>query len=99
MIRTDVTWRDYRLIDQATKVAAFNPKFSNRQAISRSVDQEINYAVQAYRPVFIYQDGRHDPEAIVPAHFGPTKAEKKPALAPPPGDGMVILTGSVDEIF
>ena len=69
MIKTDVGWRDFRLIDQSKCLAVFNPKFKNKTSISRGVGLEIEYASVVPIPTFIYQDPEHDPDGIVYARY------------------------------
>jgi len=91
MIRTDVGWRDYRLVAQSDYLAVFNPKFKNRPDVSRSVLREIRYAKC---PVFYYQDPAHDPQNTLARHFS-----KPGTMGPEPKEQMIIPCDSVEAMF
>lgn len=59
-IRTDVGWRDYRLVLQADALAVFNPVFNNQSELSAGVRDEIDYAVMTHTPVYVFQDQNED---------------------------------------
>lgn len=70
-IHTDVTFRDYRYVEQAHVIALFNPIIrKSRPELSRSVQNEIGHALQNKSRVFVYQDKELDDLGVVTAQFG-----------------------------
>jgi hypothetical protein len=63
-IYTDVGWRDFRLAEQADKLAVFNPIFPGRQTATRGVANEVTFATAMGRPTYVYQDPALDPENL-----------------------------------
>lgn len=59
-IRTDVEWRDYRLVLQADALAVFCPVMNNRAELARGVRNEIEYASILGKPVYVFQDPDED---------------------------------------
>ncbi len=60
LIRTDVGWRDFRLVMQADALAVFSPVMA-RDRLSRGVKAEIRAASAQATPVYVYQDPDLDP--------------------------------------
>ena len=77
-IRADVSFRDYRLVDQADFLLVFNPiyrieevsKLKNRDTVAKSVDKEIQYAKSHNKRVYIFQDTQYDPFQVVESQLG-----------------------------
>lgn len=68
---TDVTFRDFRYVEQADCLAVYNPVFTaDRDGISRSVQGEIDHALRLGKRVFVYQDPARDTRRAVDAQFG-----------------------------
>lgn len=66
LIKSDVTLRDYRLVDQADFLAVFNPIIDpTRTEMARSVAEEITRALNLEIPVFLFQDKKYDPNNYV----------------------------------
>lgn len=96
MIETDVGWRDYRLVEQVGEsgcLAAFNPKFRNREDLSRSVREEIRFAAGT-SVVFVFQDKDHDPSGMAMREFAAGGT-----MPPSPGAQMVVMKDSLDSLF
>ena len=95
MIHTDVGWRDYRLVEQAKIgcLAAFNPKFKNRDKLSRSVLEEIRFAA-GNCPVYVYQDPAHDPLEVFESQY-----PQGGTMPPGPWTQMVVRKDTVDAVF
>jgi len=98
-IFTDVTFRDYRLVEQSHCLAVFNPVFYNvlsgRTDMSRSVLNEIEFAVSLGKRVFVYQDEARDPDKIVDDRIGRIGG----TMADSPGSNRKLRLGSLDELF
>jgi hypothetical protein len=65
LLRTDVGWRDYRLVEQSYAVACFSPvvpRVDGEWRISRGVEAELKKAVRASVPVYVFQEPRFDPQ-------------------------------------
>lgn len=60
LIRTEVAWRDFRLIMQADALAVFNPVMT-KDRLSKGVKAEILAACTQMKPVYVYQDPKFDP--------------------------------------
>lgn len=60
MIRTDVGWRDYRLVLQADSLAVFNPVMNNRDRLSGGVQNEIEFATLTDKRIYAYQEKEED---------------------------------------
>jgi len=60
LIRTDVGWRDFRLVMQADALAVFNPVMA-RDRLSRGVEAEMLAATAEAKPVYVFQDPELDP--------------------------------------
>ena len=61
LIRTDVGWRDFRLVMQADVLVAFSPVMA-RDKLSRGVEAEILEAISQSKHVYIYQNPKFDPQ-------------------------------------
>jgi len=64
LIRSDVGWRDYRLVEQAYAVACFSPvvpRLDGAWRVSRGVDAELQKAVSTNVPFYVFQDPKFDP--------------------------------------
>lgn len=64
IILSDVTWRDYRLVEQSRFLAVFNPRFRGSSKVSRGVLNEIQYATDLSIDTFVFQDVSYDPEQL-----------------------------------
>ncbi|MCX5673333.1 MAG: hypothetical protein NTU94_18615, partial [Planctomycetota bacterium] len=60
LIRTDVGWRDFRLVMQADALAVFDPVMA-RDRLSRGVEAEMLAAIAEAKPVYVFQDPEFDP--------------------------------------
>ncbi|MFC1614792.1 hypothetical protein ACFL5K_05790, partial [Gemmatimonadota bacterium] len=58
-IKSDVAYRDYKLVMQSRSLIAFNPWFEGEQ--TGGVRNEISLARTKYKPCHIFQDPIHDP--------------------------------------
>jgi len=95
LIKTDVGWRDYRLVDQATYLVAFNPVFKNQDRVSRSVYQEINFFASGKgRPAYVVQEQSHDPNGVLDRIFPPPGTMQEG-----PGAQMVVRKDQISEAF
>lgn len=75
LIDEDVTFRDYRLVDQADIVGVFNPILDparstqtdkdEEQGMAKSVAEEVHHALRWQLEVFLYQDPALDPNHVV----------------------------------
>ena len=67
LIRTDVGWRDYKLVRQARSLGVFCPKAPNREKLSRGVEAEILAAIQSGgdKGIYIWQNPDWDPLGLV----------------------------------
>ena len=61
-IRTDVAWRDFRLAEQADRLAVFDPIFPGRETVTGGVANEVSFASRFGHPIYVYQDPRLDPD-------------------------------------
>jgi hypothetical protein len=99
----DVRTRDYRLIDQATAVAVFNPVLREDPAapddqsghLSGGVANEIEYAMQSNVPIHIYQDPQHDPQGT----FRSSMMSEASALGQRPGRDLVTFHATTEELL
>lgn len=80
LIRTDVGWRDFRLVDQSSALAVFNPTFKESEdGIASGVKREIAEACRLTIPSYIYQDDGHDLSgATKAAYFDKSSMGKGP---------------------
>lgn len=99
MIRADVTFRDFRLVEQATFIAAFNPIIAaGRENMARSVREEIRRAISCQAPVYLFQDAVYDPKhrvlnelEIAPESRGTMEGESS--------KDFIIVCNSRDELL
>ncbi len=61
LMRTDVGWRDFRLVMQADALAVFCPVMA-RGRLSRGVLAEIRAACAQGKPSYVFQDPNFDPD-------------------------------------
>lgn len=94
IIRTDVKWRDYSLVEQAQVLAVFNPIFKGNNRKSRGVDQEITSAINRRIPCFVYQDKRFDPEGLIDKEYYDSGTMDIAS-----SEKFITLVDSVEEIF
>lgn len=95
-IFTDVTWRDYRLVEQADRLAVFNPVFNDAGKLSRGVKNEIDFATPHGLPVYIFQDSVHDSKG---AFDNWLDAQSGGTMGTHPGATRIIRKDSIDDIF
>lgn len=95
-ILTDVTFRDYRLVDQADCLAVFNPVFNRREQMAGSVGQEIDFAVSQGKPVYLYQDPKHDDKNVIGEYLARLTNS---TMAPAPSRNLIIRKNSVQELL
>lgn len=95
-ILTDVTFRDYRMVQQVERLAVFNPVFNNRPEMAGSVGQEIDFAVAQGRPVYVYQDPKHDSQGVMNQFFGRLTDS---TMAPAPSRNLIVRKNSVQELL
>lgn len=69
LIRTDVGYRDFRLVIQSQRLAIFNPRFRDGEEISRGVEAEWECAKQHAIPCHVYQDEKYDKEHLTKARI------------------------------
>ena len=70
-IRTDVGWRDRRLVLQSASLAIICPKPPHEERITRGVTEEIQTAVALGIPCNIWQKPEWDPNDFVGKTFPP----------------------------
>lgn len=71
LLKTDVAWRDYRLVRQSAALGVYCPKAPNRDRISRGVEAEIRAAVQGVdKTIHIWQKPEWDPQDVVGKDLG-----------------------------
>lgn len=95
-IVSDVTWRDYRLVEQADCLAVYNPVFNNSGRISRGVQNEIDFATRLDRPVYIFQDPDHDRDAVCASRYGSGGGG---TMSAQPGMTLITISDSVEALF
>ncbi len=84
MIHSDVTSRDFRLVDQSDLVAVFNPILDpKRKKMARSVLVEIERAIELPVPVLLFQDKKYDPKDRVAKALNMAKGSKGTMENPP----------------
>jgi hypothetical protein len=100
-IDTDVTFRDYRLVEQADILVVFNPILTpGRETVARSVRSEIDHAVAQHKHVFVFQDRTLDPKYNVWKNLGlPTPDEGGGQMDESPDRGLVTIVNSVEELL
>ena len=66
ILETDVGWRDFRLVRQASSLGVYCPKPPNRDRFSRGVEAEIRAAVEGVdKRIYIWQNPDWDPQNVV----------------------------------
>jgi len=70
-IKTDVGWRDRRLVRQSKSLAVICPKDLEENRITRGVDDEITTAMTAQIPFCYWQKPEWDPENFLGTRFQP----------------------------
>jgi hypothetical protein len=93
LIRTDVGWRDFRLVMQADALAVFCPVMA-RDRLSRGVEAEIIAAISEAKPVYVYQDPKLDPNGKLLEWIG-----KPGTMASDQKQQWVVTVGSVTEML
>jgi hypothetical protein len=99
MIHSDVSWRDFRLVEQANCVAVFNPVFRGRSRVARGVRREIDFSKTLGMSVFVYQDETHDPDHKVLLQAYPELNKDGGTMSPSPGETRMTLKESVDDLL
>ena len=95
-IRSDVGWRDFRLVEQADFLAVFNPVFNNRNRISSGVSDEIAFALRRDKPIYVYQNPDHDRAGVCRREL---RLDRTSALAGDPNKALIIMKDSLQELF
>lgn len=99
-LETDVSWRDYRLVDQADFVIVFNPIYCNRSQMAGSVRLEAERAAFQQKYVYIYQDPLQDEANAVWTELGvPIPGSDKPQMVPHPQKRYYTVMSSRDELL
>jgi hypothetical protein len=98
-INTDVTWRDYRLVDQAEILLVFNPIFNNRDYMAQSVRMEIDYAIHHQKYVYLYQDPKHDPRDIVGLQLAARLEGPQSTMEENPSRQQLVRKRTVEELL
>jgi len=93
MIRADVRKRDYRLVAQSKRLAVFNPWYEGVE--TKGVKNEIISATMSLKPVFVYQDPRHDPDGYAQRTLKPSGG----SLGPAPRSEYITFAKSIDDLF
>lgn len=71
ILETDVGWRDFRLVRQASSLGVYCPKPPNRDRLSRGVEAEIRAAVEGVdKRIYIWQKREWDPQDVVANTIG-----------------------------
>ena len=95
-INSDVTWRDFRLVEQAHCLAVFNPVFNNRDKVSGGVGDEIAFARHRDLPVYIYQDPHHDEAGVCRDQLN---IDRNSSLAGSPDSKLLVMKDSLESHF
>ena len=95
LIRTDVGWRDYKLVRQAASLGVFCPKPPNRDRISRGVEAELLAAIQSGgdKAIYVWQNPDWDAEQIVARQLGSSGS-----MGSDPIRTATTLVNDVDEL-
>jgi hypothetical protein len=93
LIRTDVGWRDFRLVMQADALAVFSPVMA-RDRLSRGVEAEIMAAISEAKPVYVYQDPKLDPNKKLLEWIG-----KPGSMAADQKQQWVVVADSVTDMM
>ena len=78
-MRTDVGWRDRRLVLQSRSLAIVCPKDPNKDRITRGVRDEIGTAIAVGTPCFYWQNPEWDKDGFVQSQF-PSAGSMGPGL-------------------
>jgi len=96
-IKTDVGWRDFRLAEQADKLAVFNPIFPDRDTATGGVANEVTFATACGRPIYVYQDTELDPDnrcdKVWLAGYGQGTMGKSPS------GQLITRKATIEELF
>lgn len=65
LLKTDVSWRDYRLVSQSAALAVFCPVMKGSTDLSSGVRMEVEQATTHHIPSFVYQNSEWDPHGLV----------------------------------
>ena len=97
-INSDVSWRDYRLVEQSKCLAVFNPIFNNKDRPARSVQNEINsvYSMEGGRVAYIYQDPAHDNNNNYDKYYCKTTGG---TMFPYPTENLHFRCSSIEKLF
>jgi hypothetical protein len=95
-IETDVGWRDYRLAEQASCLAVFNPVFNNSGKIARGVQNEVVFATRNGIPVYIFQDPAYDTAKLCESHYSASSGGTMPDN---PGATRILMMPSLEKLF
>lgn len=99
-LETDVSWRDYRLVDQADFLVVFNPIFNNRVRMAGSVRLEVDYAAMNGKLVYIYQNPDYDNASNVWKDLGVTvPGLPAPQMSPTPNRNNCKQVFSYEELL
>lgn len=100
-IMTDITWRDYRLVDQADELLVFNPVFKGREHPAGSVMVEVDHATMGEQPktVYIYQDPLHDTHNAVATEMKAAYDEDAATMAGTASSERRIRVKTLVELF
>lgn len=95
LIRTDVGWRDYKLVRQAASLGIFCPKPPNRDRFSRGVEAELLAAIQSGgdKAIYIWQNPDWDTTDIVARQVGGSGS-----MGSDPIQTATTLVNDVDEL-
>ena len=93
LIRTDVSWRDFRLVSQSDALAVLNPVMA-RDRLSRGVMAEIEAAITERKTVYVYQDPAFDPTGIFLEWVG-----QPGTMSADERQQWVVPVDSLDEMF
>ncbi len=92
LIRTDVGWRDHRLVKQSKHLVVFNPVYLGH--LSGGVDSEIDGNIMKRKHCFVYQNPEHDPQGLVKSRW----VKEDPSI-PSPGMRYVTIYDNLNELF
>lgn len=95
-ILTDVAWRDFRLAEQADRLAVFNPIFPGRDSVTGGVANEVAFAIRFGHPVYVYQDAAFDPKGLCGQWI---KSYGSGTMGQGPSGQLINLKHSIDELL
>ena len=108
LIDEDVTFRDYRLVDQADIVGVFNPILDpsrskqsdtpEEQGMAKSVAEEVLHAMRWQVEVFLFQDPQLDPNQVVSKELR-LHDSKKGQMAGESARDYLVLCSSQNELL